>query len=313
MIFIKISEFLNDTNPKYVDIIINPKIDTKRFVDIYTMLHMNRSEEGYEYKQRIIDKVKTYFDQLLEAIRLEDTDKLNYLSKNIHEAEYISLGYSKKGSGKGFGEGKFNTLVNSIRNSEAYTSGTISDILDVELYVKKIGLDILSDLITNLIQDVLSDYTEKKLNSLNMSTHLTYKEIHFWEESSKTWRTQNKPIIHYNSMHYLLVPQGITCTHKGKENLFYQIFNKYVYGVFKRKILSNPETYGKYIYTYTSPKRKGEQTVRKKKVAALINEELGSGCAKIGKHYLTNQGLLALITNYDEIKDFIESEIKKDF
>ena len=140
----KVSDFLGDNNPRYVDIIVGENVDVKRFVDIYTILHVNKNDDGYEYKRKIVNKVKTYFDellsavsythldvykrQLLSAVQRDDVSKIDYLSKNVHEAKYTGLGFSTSGSGKGFGKDKFNSLVQSIKNSEAYKSGTISDI-----------------------------------------------------------------------------------------------------------------------------------------------------------------------------------------
>ena len=45
----KVSDFLGDNNPRYVDIIVGENVDVKRFVDIYTILHVNKNDDGYEY------------------------------------------------------------------------------------------------------------------------------------------------------------------------------------------------------------------------------------------------------------------------
>ena len=45
--------------------------------------------------------------------------------------------------------------------------------LDAQLYLKNIGVEIISNLITNLIQDVLSEYTKEKLQSLNITDKLS--------------------------------------------------------------------------------------------------------------------------------------------
>ena len=53
---IKVSEFLNDDNPMYIDILVGEEIDEKRFVDMYTILAMSSKKEGIEYKDRIVEK-----------------------------------------------------------------------------------------------------------------------------------------------------------------------------------------------------------------------------------------------------------------
>jgi len=151
----KVSEYLQDDSPKYIDINVGEECDEKRFVDMYTIIHKNSTDDGYEYKDRIVEKVRIYFEELLKAVREGENERLNYISKHIHEAKYTCLGYSISGPGKGFGEDKFAFLIASMKRSEAYYTGLISDVLDVELYVDNVGVDIISDLVTNLIQDVL--------------------------------------------------------------------------------------------------------------------------------------------------------------
>ena len=65
---IKISEFLKDTNPRYVDITIGKQIDEKRFIDIFSIINCHDENEGYVYRERIINKVKTYFEEVLKAV-----------------------------------------------------------------------------------------------------------------------------------------------------------------------------------------------------------------------------------------------------
>ncbi|MDB8791836.1 hypothetical protein PN398_14010 [Romboutsia sp. 1001216sp1] len=312
VIYIKIAELLKDNNPKYVDIIVGESIDEKRFLDMYTIIHINKNHEGYEYKDRIINKVRTYFEEVLEAVKLNDKEKIQYLSKNIHEARYTNLGYSVSGSGKGFGKDKFTYLLDSLRKSDAYNSGTISDILDVELYVDNIGVDIISDLVTNLIQDILSEYTYKKLECLNMLVNIVHSDIHYWDEVSRTWGSKKMPVVFYDDKesnkiyNYLLVPYDYTADENQKEYIVKKIFDECIYKLYEKKIFSNPVKYESYIHEY----KNGDQVVFKKKVAKLINQELGEGSAKEGSSYITGKGLLGLIEHYEDIKKFIELEIK---
>lgn len=316
VIFIRIAEFLNDVAPTYVDISIGEKIDEERFINMYTIIHLTRSNEGYEFKDRIIEKVRTYFNELLDAIRMSNNEKLEYLSKYIHEAKFTNLGYSKSGgsSGKGFGKAKFENLVRSIKKSEAYKSGTISDILDIELYADKIGPDLISDLITNLIQDVLSEYTEKKVLDLNMGHNLVkYSKMHFWDETTRKWAEREMPVIYYTSSpeyeryNYLLVPDTFTSDDRQKDRIVQKIFDECVYWIFNKKIFSDEMKYGNYIHEF----KNGKRVIFKISVSKFINHEIGPGLAKKGHGYITGKGLLNLVENYSEIKEFIETKIKK--
>lgn len=300
---IKISEFLKDTNPRYVDITIGKQIGEKRFIDIFTIINCHDENEGYVYRERIINKVKTYFEEVLKAVKSNDNHKLKYLSKNIHDVNYTNLGHCISDK-----EDSFTILVNSIKESDAYKNGLINDILDAQLYLKNIGVEIISNLITNLIQDVLSEYTKEKLQSLNITDKIKYTKIHYWNEFTKSWDIKEIPIIFYinplnkDLFNYLLVPYDFTCDENKKQKILNEIFNESVYEIYEKKILSNPDKYKNYINKY--------QQVYKKSVVQLINHELGEGSAVLGNGYITNKGLLALIKHYDEIKDFIEVKIK---
>lgn len=279
---------------------------------MYTIIHMISSDEGYEYKDRIINKVRTYFEEVLKAVKTSDVEGLKNLSKYIHEARYTNLGYSVSGTGKGFGKDKFNFLVESISNSEAFHSGVIGDILDVELYVDNIGVDIISDLITNLIQDVLSDYTDSKLQSINMSHNIGHINLHYWNEDLKIWDEKSMATVLYSEppfykpYNYLLVPMKLTADENQKERILKQIFDDCVYRLYERKIFSEPLKYEKYIHEF----KDGDKTVYKKKVAQFINHEFGEGSAKEGNEYLTNKGILHIVKNYDVVKEFLDSVIK---
>ena len=308
----RMSEYLTDELPEYIDILVGEDVDEKRFIDMYTIIHTMSKDEGYKFKDRIIEKVRTYFEEVLRAIRNNDTKKVDYLSEHVHEAKYTYLGYSVSGPGKGFGEDKFSILVSSLKRSEAYSTGLISDILDVELYVDKVGVDIISDLVTNLIQDVLSEYTEDKLNELSMADKLRIVKTHYWDEVDREWKYEDMPMVIYSEglgckeYNYLLVPEGFTADEKQKDRIVKEIFDGCVYDLYYSRIFADKERYSDYIY-----KTKDKEGVYKKQVAKLINEEFGEGSAREGRGYLTAKGLLDLIKKYPKIKEFIECDIKR--
>lgn len=215
-------------------------------------------------------------------------------------------------SGKGFGHDKFQLLISSVEKSEAFSTGLISDILDVELYVDKVGVDIISDLVTNLIQDVLSEYTEDLINELSMADKLRNVSTHYWDQVNKEWKYKDMPMVVFSEelgakeYDYLLVPQGFTADKKQKERIVDDIFEHYVYGLYYNRVFEDREKYDTYIY-----KTKNKEGIHRKQVARLINEEFGKGSAREGNGYLTAKGLLDLIKKYPEIKDFIEREVKR--
>lgn len=90
---------------------------------MYTIIHKNSKTKGYEFKDRVIEKVRTYFEEVLKAIKKNDEARLKVLSRHIHEAKYTCLGYSQEGPGKGFGTNKFTNLVSSIKKVKHLRQG----------------------------------------------------------------------------------------------------------------------------------------------------------------------------------------------
>lgn len=292
-----------------VDINLGSRADEKRFIDLYTIIHNNVDGQANNFKDRIIAQIDTYFSALLEAIKTNDIKKIQYLAKYVHEAKYTGLGYSETGPGKGFGECKFKKLVESISKSEAYKTGEIEDILDIELFIKGIGVDMISDLVTNLIQDVLGEYTIKILNNLRKGDKLIKVMTNYWDENKKRWDKKEIYMLRYKEEKeytYLLVPINYTCKDDQKNKLVSRIFDEVVYELYKEKILKDRNKYEKYISN-----TKKEVKVYKKDVTQLIEEELGKEYVKKGNGYLTAKGVLGLVRKYPQIKKYIEENIKK--
>lgn len=308
---LRVSKYLNDDIPEYIDIIINNNnLDEKRFLDLYTIIHIRSNVVGYDVKEKIIKKVQSFFEEILNAIINDDENKHEYLSSNLHEAKYTKLGYSINGPGKALGKEKYKKLITSLKNSEAFKTNSIEDILDTELYIKDIGVDIISDLITNLIQDILSEYTEKTLNDLAMGDKIRYIDTHYWDENSNEWINEKLAMLNYKDnlnyskeYNYLLVPNSFTADSHQKERIIQNIFNNCIFEIFKSKILSDKSKNANYIGK--------NNTVYKYKAIEFIKDELGENCSTKDNKYITSHGLMSLIKKYPEIKKYIDENIKK--
>ncbi|MCR3758918.1 hypothetical protein KYB31_07930 [Clostridium felsineum] len=314
----KISEYLEDVRDKnsYVDILIGEdNIDEERFIDLYTIMHLSNRAEGVIYRDRILKKVSTFFKILLKEIRNQGSNgfksKIGELSKNMHEAKYTNLGYSQGGSGKAFGKEKFYELITSIKNSTAFSTNHINDILDTELYIKGIGVDLISDMITNLIYDILSEYTSSKVGKLLKNEYISEIDITYWDEIKCEWNKKKMPtILYYNSnkvpQNYLLTPFSYTCGSRQKEILLKKISDDYIFGIFELEIFGDPQKYKKYI----SIKKDNSRHVYKKDIVNMLNDTIGENTAVQNGRRITSKGLLDIVERYPEIKKYIESKIK---
>ena len=313
--FLRVSSCLKDNiNCKeiteYVDIIVSDKnVDEELFLDLYTIIHLKSNDVGFEFKDRIIKKVDTFFVEILNAIIIGDETKLASLSKYLHEPKYTKLGYSIIGTGSALGEKKFKKLIDSLKSSDAVKTKSIEDILDTELYVKDIGVDIISDLITNLIQDVLGEYTAMVLNSHIKGNEIRYIETHYWDENNKEWAIKEIPMLNYKinidsiiEDNFLLVPKSFTADKHQKSKIIKNIFDNCIFDLYKSRILSDTAKYSNYINE--------KDVVYKKKVIECIKDELGNECGDSNNKHITSHGLMNLIALYPKIKEYINNNIK---
>ena len=226
--------------------------------------------------------------------------------KNLHEAKYTMLGYSKGSPGQAFGPEKFNKLVNSIKSSRAFKSNNINSFLDIELYAKGIGVDLISDLISNLAQDVLAEYTEERLNSLSMGDKIRYVNTHCWDEEYRMWNYKELAMVNYckefgeKEFNYLLVPKCFTSDNTQKYKIIKNIFDNCIYDIYKKRILSDKNKYKKYMGK--------NKKVYKYKVVQCINDEFGYE-TKGKRSVILFKSLLDLIIKYPQIKKYIDENI----
>jgi adenine-specific DNA-methyltransferase len=78
---------------------------------------------------RAADQIKTYFSEVMEALRKNDLDHARYLTSHLSEPRETFLGFSK-GQPKGRGVGRFQAdqLLSAFRRSQAFKSGMLSDL-----------------------------------------------------------------------------------------------------------------------------------------------------------------------------------------
>ena len=123
------------------------------------MMHMDKSEMG----KRCCLIVQQYFSHLLK-LAINNDYKMGYLyTKNFSEINETRLGYSKnKPNGLSGGEHLGNKIFDLIKDSSAIKTGMIGDIFDAEVMIEKLGVDKLSDFISNLILEELVLYTQEE-------------------------------------------------------------------------------------------------------------------------------------------------------
>lgn len=132
----------------------------------------------------------TFFDSVLDAVRLNDSSRLDYLMRGpLGEPDETHLGWSKGPSrGRGMGEGRASLVIESLQRSRAATSGLLEDLEDTALFVKWVGPDIISDVTTNVCKGMLISYTQ----SVAEYYGIDLEEVpsgHVWDPVTQAWES----------------------------------------------------------------------------------------------------------------------------
>lgn len=164
----KFSKFFKINAPQaqldFVD--VSTDYDTRVYVDPYAIEIQDDVWSG-----ECSELIRVFFLEVLNAIRGKDNSRAQNLMSHLHEPAETFLGVSAdEPLGKGVGSRQAMQLIASIRNSEAYKTGVLSDLSEMALFVDNVGRDKISDLTTNIIRAKLVDYTKQQCELYNIVT-----------------------------------------------------------------------------------------------------------------------------------------------
>ncbi|GIQ76212.1 hypothetical protein BraRD5C2_46560 [Bradyrhizobium sp. RD5-C2] len=110
--------------------------------------------------------------------------------------------------GRGVGPRQARQLITAIARSKAYKTGLLSDLSEMALYVEGIDRDKISDLTTNIIRELLIDYTQQQCDLYDVPT-TRYSGPALWDGDRKNWVAKYVQLPFIKSTPILLVPKYI--------------------------------------------------------------------------------------------------------
>ena len=132
--------------------------DNEKWIDPM-MMYMDKSQMGIKCCQI----VQQYFARLLELAIAKDDDAGYKYTKYFVEMNETRLGYSaSKPNGLSGGKNLGIEIYNLIKESKAIYTEMIGDIFDASVMIEGLGVDKISDFITNLIFEELIDFTKRE-------------------------------------------------------------------------------------------------------------------------------------------------------
>lgn len=188
------------TNFEFVDIAVND--DTKLFVDPCLM-----RKSKVPLVQKANQETESFFDAFYQAYKTGNTKAKKDLLAHAREENATKFGY-----GNGF-NGKGNTthgILQDFKPLEELIASipNISEPEDLPVLLPGFAEDGLSDLLTNIIHEELSEYTLQQMNKYGITPNA---KAHFysWNGETKKWKKIDMPAFFYNNKEILLVPKDI--------------------------------------------------------------------------------------------------------
>lgn len=109
------------------------------------------------------------FQRVLRCLHAGDRAGAVDLLSHLHEDNRTRLGYSdNRPQGTGFGGDHAAPFLEALERSRAFQTGQIQDLETAALLVDGIGLDIVSDMITNVVREQLALYTQDQCRLLGI-------------------------------------------------------------------------------------------------------------------------------------------------
>lgn len=185
---------------EFVDIAVND--DTKLFIDPCLIRKSKR-----DYCVRANAEIESFFDSFYEAYKTQNIIRKQNLLSHAGEQNATKLGY-----GNGF-NGKGNTRDGILQDFKPLDElmvkiPNISKPEDLTVLLPGFAEDGLSDFLTNIIHEELSDFTLSQMQKYGITPN--GKAIFYsWNGEESKWEQVEKPAFFYNGKELLLLPKEV--------------------------------------------------------------------------------------------------------
>lgn len=180
--------------------------DTRLFIDP-VLIEIGQSDFCKRAKVITAD----FFNQLYNAYyTTNDEAKKKHLLSHAQEINDSHLGYAHK-----YGHGNTEDgLFDIFKGIDDYISKIeITRLFELALYIPNFAEDGMSDLLTNVLYKVLSDFTVEQCKKFNVQTTKCTKERYYWNNTNHYWEKYIGESLIIDNEIVLLIPKEIIQTH----------------------------------------------------------------------------------------------------
>jgi hypothetical protein len=179
--------------------------DTKVFISprALTLMHT-------DWGDGCVTLVQNFFETVLQRIKDGDNAGAEALLQELREPNETHLGLSHaKSRGRALGDESAHDVWRALSESDAAKSGLVEDLEDTVLLIHGIGVDIVSDVTTNIIRGPLIEYTQEQCRQVGIPLMQGVPSGPMWHAGKRDWITQlvELPVPKDNKL--LLVPKAI--------------------------------------------------------------------------------------------------------
>jgi hypothetical protein len=207
---LRVSQYfgLGQTSAELDFVDVDVRGDTTVFVSP-TAIRMMRSQ----WADQCVYLIQDFFQEVLDSIRAGKNDHAEKLLRSLREPNETHLGLSSgKPRGRALGTQSAHDVWDALQQSAAVKTGLLKDLEDTVLMIDGIGVDIVSDITTNIIREPLIGYTQEACAYYGIPTE-SVDSGPLWDPQAKQWsnRFEQLPIV--NDTKLLLVPKAIVRRH----------------------------------------------------------------------------------------------------
>jgi hypothetical protein len=165
---------------------------------------------GSDWADGCVSLIQNFFQTILGYIKSGENLKAEKLLGMLREPNETHLGLSSGQSrGRALGDGSAHEVWSALSHSEAAKSGLLQDLEDTILLVPGIGVDIVSDMATNIIRGPLIEYTQQMCQKEGIPLTAGVNSGPMWNATQQKWEAKfvELPMTKFGKI--LLVPKAI--------------------------------------------------------------------------------------------------------
>lgn len=183
--------------------------DNKLFLDPSAIRNNRRADPRAHRAHELL--IGFFQDVLRRRASTAVADQVDGLAllQQLHEPNETRLGMSANGvAGHGFGEGLGDRLWDQLLRNPACQDAALTRLEDLALFVDGVGDDLVSDLTTRVVFEVLVDFTRDMITRFpSLAVGATTEAVQVWDPNRMAWTTRVVELPHVAGRQLLLVPK----------------------------------------------------------------------------------------------------------